>query len=156
MWRVKNGNIIIVIKTDALGFAVALYPGMLKQYVLFLGLWFGYYAGIILCIRPANERRRYIVTSSLISRAHRQNDPCWGFIFAVPACAATTMPTTTCLNPLNLVRVSVICVSAQLTRCKAGSCTTTVSVMLCCSQHSDITSPSNGSKNPHGVCPPEI
>ena len=33
--------------------------------------------GIILCMRPANERRRYCVTSSLICWAHSQNDPCW-------------------------------------------------------------------------------
>ena len=33
-------------------------------------------SGIILCMRPANERRRYIVTSSLIGWAHTQNDPC--------------------------------------------------------------------------------
>ena len=32
-------------------------------------------AGIILCIRPASEGRRYIVTSSLIGWAHTQNDP---------------------------------------------------------------------------------
>ena len=32
--------------------------------------------GIILCMRPANERRRYIVTSSLIGWVHTQNDPC--------------------------------------------------------------------------------
>ena len=32
-------------------------------------------AGIILCMRPANERRRYSVTSSLIGWAHTQNDP---------------------------------------------------------------------------------
>ena len=41
-------------------------------------------AGIILWMRPANERRRYIVTSSLIGWAHTQNDPCawlWRFIF---------------------------------------------------------------------------
>ena len=31
--------------------------------------------GTILCMRPANERRRYNVTSSLIERAHTQNDP---------------------------------------------------------------------------------
>ena len=34
---------------------------------------------IILCMGPANERRRYIVTSSLIGRAQTQNDP-WLFI----------------------------------------------------------------------------
>ena len=33
-------------------------------------------AGIILCMCPANERRRYIVTSSPIGWAHTQNDPC--------------------------------------------------------------------------------
>ena len=33
-------------------------------------------AGFILCMRPANERRRYIVTSSLIGRTHTQNEPC--------------------------------------------------------------------------------
>ena len=33
-------------------------------------------SGIILWMRPANERRRYIVTSSLISWAHTQNGPC--------------------------------------------------------------------------------
>ena len=32
--------------------------------------------GIIFCMRPANERRRYNVTSSLIGWAHSQNDPC--------------------------------------------------------------------------------
>ena len=31
---------------------------------------------IILCMRPANGRRRYIVTLSLIGWAHTQNDPC--------------------------------------------------------------------------------
>ena len=32
-------------------------------------------SGILLCMRPANERRRYNVTSSLIGWAHPQNDP---------------------------------------------------------------------------------
>ena len=31
--------------------------------------------GIILCMRPANERRRYIVTPPVIGWAHTQNDP---------------------------------------------------------------------------------
>ena len=35
-----------------------------------------YHTGIILCMRPVNERRRYNVTSSLIGWAHGQNDPC--------------------------------------------------------------------------------
>ena len=34
-----------------------------------------YYTGIILWMRPANERRCYIVTSSFIVWAHTQNDP---------------------------------------------------------------------------------
>ena len=34
------------------------------------------HAGTILCMRPANERQRYIVTSSLIGCMHTQNDPC--------------------------------------------------------------------------------
>ena len=43
-----------------------------------LPLWVKYRvsAGIILCMCPANERWRYIVTSYLISWAHTQNDPC--------------------------------------------------------------------------------
>ena len=32
--------------------------------------------GIILCMRPANEKRRYIVIFSLIGWVHTQNDPC--------------------------------------------------------------------------------
>ena len=32
-------------------------------------------SGIILCMRPANERRRYNVTSSLIGYTHTLNDP---------------------------------------------------------------------------------
>ena len=31
---------------------------------------------VILCMHPANKRRRYIVTSPLIGWAHTQNDPC--------------------------------------------------------------------------------
>ena len=34
------------------------------------------YTEIILCMLPADERRRYIVTSSLIGWAHTQNDAC--------------------------------------------------------------------------------
>ena len=33
-------------------------------------------SGTILCMRPANEGRRYSVTSSLIGWAHAQKDPC--------------------------------------------------------------------------------
>ena len=38
--------------------------------------WQFWSAGIILCMRPTNERRCYNVTSSLIGRAHTRNDPC--------------------------------------------------------------------------------
>ena len=38
-------------------------------------------ARIILYMRPANERRCYIVTSSLIGWAHTQNDPCKRYPF---------------------------------------------------------------------------
>ena len=33
--------------------------------------------GIILCMRPANARRRYTVTPSSIGRVHTQNDSSW-------------------------------------------------------------------------------
>ena len=38
------------------------------------------YPGIILCMRPANERRRYNVTLSLIGWTHSQNDPCLSYV----------------------------------------------------------------------------
>ena len=34
------------------------------------------HVGYNFCMRPASERRRYIVTSPLIGGAHTQNDPC--------------------------------------------------------------------------------
>ena len=40
-----------------------------------------YLKGIILGMHPANERRRYTVTSPLIGWAHTQNDPCFSSIF---------------------------------------------------------------------------
>ena len=33
-------------------------------------------SGIILCMGSASERKRYIVITVLIGRAHTQNDPC--------------------------------------------------------------------------------
>ena len=36
-------------------------------------------AGIILCIHPANQRRRYSVISSPIGWAHTQNEPCFSY-----------------------------------------------------------------------------
>ena len=46
---------------------------------LMLLYWHQRQSGIILCMSPANERRRYIVTSSPIGWAHTQNDP-WAII----------------------------------------------------------------------------
>ena len=40
------------------------------------------YTVIILCMRRANERRRHIVTSSLIGSAHTQSDPCISIIIS--------------------------------------------------------------------------
>ena len=40
-------------------------------------------SGIILCMRPVNERWRYNVTSSLIGWAHKQNDPCIIWLYQV-------------------------------------------------------------------------
>ena len=34
-----------------------------------------HYPGLVFCMRPANERRRYTVTSSLVGWAHTQKDP---------------------------------------------------------------------------------
>ena len=55
--------------------------GVEKDITPFLIHWG--YTGIILCIRPANERRRYNVTS-LIGWAHTQNDPWLHLCGAVP------------------------------------------------------------------------
>ena len=41
--------------------------------------------GIILCMRPANGRRCYNVTSALIGWVHIQNDP-WSMKYANPMC----------------------------------------------------------------------
>ena len=45
------------------------------SYALFCSGSITAYSGIILSMRPANERRRYNVTSSLIGWAHSQNYP---------------------------------------------------------------------------------
>ena len=46
----------------------------------------GEYTGIILGMDSANERRRYIVTSSLIGWVHTQNDPCYMTNVKVHSC----------------------------------------------------------------------
>ena len=47
------------------------------------------YSGIILCMHPANERRCYNVTLSLIGWAHTQNEP-W-ISLGLLSCSATTI-----------------------------------------------------------------
>ena len=49
---------------------------------------------IILWMRPANGRRRYMVTSSLIGWAHSQNDPC-----ILNHCVAEMNPNNNTTNP---------------------------------------------------------
>ena len=49
--------------------------GTLRRLITISLLFHDESAGIILCMGPANERRRYDVTLSLICLAHTQNDP---------------------------------------------------------------------------------
>ena len=44
---------------------------------------FNAHSGIIMCMRPANERWRYIVTPSLIGWAHIQNDPTHSWVVRI-------------------------------------------------------------------------
>ena len=55
------------------------------------------FPGIILCMHPANERWRYIVTSSLIGWVHSQNDPC------IPRSATSYLPYS---EPIHICCVS--------------------------------------------------
>ena len=54
--------------------------GLRPHFTDFFSQIFKCYAGMIMYKRPANERRRYIVTLSLIGWAHIQNDPCYGIL----------------------------------------------------------------------------
>ena len=65
-------------------------------------------SGIILCMRPANERRRYTVTSCLIGWAHTQNDPwpwqCWGMIGNINTCLTHWgRETHICISKLTII-----------------------------------------------------
>ena len=57
------------------------------------------YSRIILCMRSANERWRYIVTSSLIGWAHAQNDPWLLIMMPLPS----TNLTVTSSFPVDLL-----------------------------------------------------
>ena len=62
-------------------------PGAWRLYVvsaLVKTLVQGPAAGTILYMRPANERRRYTVTSSLIGWAHSEIDPCVSWLGRPP------------------------------------------------------------------------
>ena len=70
--------------------------------------WYSFYkiskslssSGIILCMCPANERRRYNVTSSLIGWVHVQNDPCFleeGFLLPVPSYCFKMIKNSECI-----------------------------------------------------------
>ena len=63
-------HLIIVILSNCSKYGIAL------TIVDFCDSSVTFYAGIILWMRSDNERRCYIVTSSLIGWAHTQNDPC--------------------------------------------------------------------------------
>ena len=56
-------------------------------------------AGIILCMRPANERRRYNVTSSLIGWAHAQNKPRVGSVGCVELLWLSLLSNTINVSP---------------------------------------------------------
>ena len=57
--------------------------------------WAQSITGIILCMRPANERRRYNVTSSPIGWAHTQNDPCMTYRWDYPIYRGLVTPYST-------------------------------------------------------------
>ena len=65
-------------------------------------LWHLFTSGIILCMRPANERRRNNVTPSLIGWAHLQNNPCY---FAPDRCGSNfTTVFFTYISPYGVIR----------------------------------------------------
>ena len=58
-------------------------------------------SGINLSVGSANERRRYYVTSSVIGRAHTQNDP-WVYKFNLQAISSNAV-TTSDVAPLSFI-----------------------------------------------------
>ena len=72
-------------------------------------------AGIVLCMCPANERRRYNVTSPLIGRAHAQNYPCRRPIHIFHLCLSELMKHFySCLSEL-MKRFTVTCLTGNST-----------------------------------------
>ena len=72
-------------------------PGALAEKLP--GMYSNSQAGIILHMHPANERRHYIVTSSLIGWEHTQNDPCPGRAVSIK------LMSSLCLNNQNISHV---------------------------------------------------
>ena len=74
--------------------------------------YFNSFAEIIFYMHPANERRRYLVTSSFIGWAHTENDPCicghccWKFM-------QKTTSQETCAHSNGTFWLLLCCVSKQ-------------------------------------------
>ena len=76
---------------DSLHKGLVIHKGLLRDFILMS-------TGIILCMRPANERWHYKVTSSLTGWVHAQNDPCqWSVILSQNRLNTSLL---TCLVPL--------------------------------------------------------
>ena len=83
---------------------------------------------ILLCMRPSNEKRRYIDTSSLIAWPHTQNDSCiWASFqiskIAVCACAGNVgnvFPATDFKG--NRLLAIPACITARAPRTCRGAC----------------------------------
>ena len=63
-------------------------------------------ARIVLFMRPANERRRYIVTSSLIDWARTQNEPCLYVPLGFPVLTHWDWVTHICVTKLTIIWTS--------------------------------------------------
>ena len=78
--NIRNTNVFITVSDDGLVLSSAMWSTC-TVLTLKLDLIFSGFSGIILWMRPVTERRRYIVTPSLIGWVHTQNDPClWLFL----------------------------------------------------------------------------
>ena len=69
-------------------------------------------SGIILCMRPANERRHYSATSSLIGRAQTQNDP-WIYDVAMPMCRHCDKQYKAKQNKIVCIFYGIYCICGQ-------------------------------------------
>ena len=87
----------------------------------FAAIWsgFGMDAGVILVMGSANERQRYIVTSSLIGWAHTQNYPLGFYLISRPM-GVTGSPDTqgilTIMQASYMEQVNIICESIEMNK----------------------------------------